>query len=64
MDTSDEAAYALLEKIAEKAVEPMNDDADLNKTLGQVRKEMTALLIEAVDFVISRRSARSASERP
>ncbi len=54
MDTSDAAAYALLEKIAKKAVEPMSDNADMNKTLGQCRDELLGLIQEAVSFVMSR----------
>lgn len=54
MDTSDAAAYMLLERIAQKAVEPMNENADPNKTLGECRRELLELLHEAVDFVMSR----------
>jgi len=56
LDTSNRAAYALLKRIAEKAVEPMKDDADPNKTFGDLRKEMSALLFEAVQFVATRNS--------
>ena len=52
--TSDAAAYRLLKRIAEKAVEPMNEGTDPNKTVGQHRREITALLMEAVDFVMTR----------
>ena len=54
MDTSDAAAYALLERIARKAVEPMSDDADPNKTLGAIRTELLQVIVEAVDFVRAR----------
>lgn len=63
-DGTDSEAFRLLERIAEKAVEPLSDDADPNKTLGECRQEMVALLMEAVDFVRARRSARSAAEKP
>lgn len=49
-----EPAYALLKRIAEKAVEPMSDSADPNKTLGQIRSEMVPLLQEAVSFFMVR----------
>lgn len=49
-----EPAYALLKRIAEKAVEPMSESADPNKTLGQIRSEMVPLLQEAVSFFMAR----------
>lgn len=54
MDTSDEAAYALLRRIAQKAVEPMSADTDPNKTLDECRKELLVLIQEAVSFVMAR----------
>jgi hypothetical protein len=54
LDISDAAAYALLERIAEKAVEPMLDSSDPHKTLHEVRSEMSTLLFEAVQFVATR----------
>jgi hypothetical protein len=48
LDTSDAAAYALLERIAQKSVEPMSDDTDPNKTLGEFREELADLLFEAI----------------
>lgn len=53
-EASDGAAYALLEKIAQKAVEPMSDDADPKKTLGQCRDELLVLIQDAVSFVMAR----------
>lgn len=62
-DTSDAAAYELLKRIAEKAVEPMSDESDPNKTIGALRAEMVELLGEAVDFVARRNdAARPVSE--
>lgn len=58
LDTSDAAAYALLVKIAEKAVEPMSSEGDPNKTLGECRKELTDLLFQAVQFVATRNNTR------
>jgi hypothetical protein len=54
LDTSDAAAYALLVKIAEKSVEPMNNESNPDKTLGECRKELTDLLFQAVQFVATR----------
>lgn len=54
LSVSDADAYALLERIARKAAEPMSDQSDPNKTIGEVRTEMAALLFEAVQFVATR----------
>lgn len=58
LDTSDAAAYALLARIAASAAEPLSDDADPSKTLGECRRELTALLFEAVQFVATRNQQR------
>lgn len=54
-DTSDAAAYALLERIADKANEIFTDEHP-HKTIGQWRKEMAALTSEALFFVAARRN--------
>ena len=60
-NTSDAAAYALLERIAHKAVEPLSDDADPNKTMGQCRAELLELIREAINFVMARNAAKNNS---
>lgn len=59
MNVSDAAAYLLLARIADKAVEPLCDDTDPKKTLGETRKELQDLLFEAMQFVATRRSETS-----
>lgn len=59
MDTSDAAAYALLERIAQKAVEPISEDSDPSKTLGECRDELLELIKEAVSFVMARNTNRT-----
>ena len=56
MDTSDEAAYDLLRRIAQKAVEPMLAPDDPHKTIGDCRDELMELIKEAVSFVMERQS--------
>lgn len=58
MDTSDAAAYELLARIATSATEPLSDAADPSKTLGECRRELHALLFEAVQFVATRNQQR------
>lgn len=53
-ETSDAAAYKLLERIAEKAAELFND-SDPTKTVAEWRQEMASLTGEAVFFVAARR---------
>lgn len=63
MDTSNEAALALLKRIAEKAVEPMTDDADPTKTLGECRHELLDLIFEAIQFVATRNVSAALRDR-
>ena len=53
-DVSDAAAYKLLEKFAEKSGELFNTD-DNDKTVGEWRTEVGALMMEAMSFVANRR---------
>jgi hypothetical protein len=55
-DTSDAAAYKLLERIGEKAAEIFGNDHP-QKTIGEWRQEMAALTGEAMFFVAARRKA-------
>lgn len=48
--------FEMLERIAQKACEPMDDAADPNKTIGQWRKEMGGLISEVVLHVSARRA--------
>jgi len=54
---TDAAAFRLLERIAEKSVEPFVETDRAEKTVGQWRREVSALLNEAVWFVAARRRA-------
>lgn len=50
----------MLERIAEKMVEPMSADADPNKQIGTWRNELRELLLDVVDYVgEQRRTVRS-----
>lgn len=47
--------FEMLKRIAQKVVEPMDENSDPNKTIGQWQAEMAALLNEVVFYVSSQR---------